>query len=128
MKNKQLGLRLKAIRKQKGFSQESLAEESKVSLKTIQRIENAQNDPTGDTIKRITTALKITPDELLDWTIIDDNNYLRAINLSAYAYLIFPILSILIPSVMWTAKKDKIKDLNTVAKKLINFQITWNIF
>jgi transcriptional regulator with XRE-family HTH domain len=127
MKNKKLGQKLKAIRKRKGFSQEALAEESNVSLKTIQRIENAQNNPTGDTIKKITTALKITPDELLDWNIIDDNNYLRTINLSAFTFLLFPLLSILIPAILWTAKKDKIRNLNSLAKNLLNFQITWNV-
>ena len=127
MNNPQLGERLKAIRKTKGYSQEALAEESKVSLKTIQRIENAKNDPTGDTIQRISSALNISPDELLDWKIVEDKSYLQAVNTSAFTFVIFPILGILLPAIMWFAKKDKIRDLNTLAKSLLNFQITWNI-
>ena len=38
MNNPQLGERLKAIRKTKGYSQEALAEESKVSLKPFKEL------------------------------------------------------------------------------------------
>ena len=39
-----LGLRIKELRKQKGMSQEFLAEESGLSLRTIQRIENGETN------------------------------------------------------------------------------------
>ena len=53
MKNKNLSKKVKELRKRKGFSQEELAENSGLSLRTIQRIENGETEPTGETLKRI---------------------------------------------------------------------------
>ncbi|WP_298236849.1 DUF4870 domain-containing protein [uncultured Algibacter sp.] len=125
MKNKTLALQVKSLRKKNGFSQEELAETSGLSLRTIQRIENGETESRGDTLKRLATTLNVTPDELVDWTVKEDNGYLQALNLSAFAFLFFPLLGILIPFIMWVAKKDKIKSLNKSAKSLVNFQITW---
>jgi len=44
--------RVKELRCRKGMSQELLAEESGLSLRTIQRIENYESEPRGDTLKR----------------------------------------------------------------------------
>ena len=65
METKGLGQKLKTLRGQRGMSQEYLAEESKVSLRTIQRIENNESTPTGETIKRIANALEV---QLLELT------------------------------------------------------------
>lgn len=69
MKNKYLSLKGKDLRKRKASSLEDLSENSRVSLKTIQRIENGESEPTGETLKRISTALNVNPEELVDWTI-----------------------------------------------------------
>lgn len=127
MKNKDLALKVKELRSRKGMSQEVLAEESGLSLRTIQRIESGETEPTGETLKRISNALNVSPDELIDWTIKEDRGFLKALNLSALTFLIFPILGILIPSIMWLSKKDKLKGINKIAKDLINFEITWTI-
>lgn len=127
MKNKFLSKRVKELRRRKGLSQEELTENSGLSLRTIQRIENGETEPTGDTLKRISKALNVNPEELTDWTIIEDRGYLKAMNLSALTFILFPLLGILVPSIMWIAKKDKLKDINKVGKNIINFQITWNI-
>ena len=50
MKTKKLGQKLKELRATRGMSQEYLAEESRVSLRTIQRIESNESEPTGETI------------------------------------------------------------------------------
>ncbi|WP_418603392.1 DUF4870 domain-containing protein [Hwangdonia sp.] len=127
MKNKNLANRVKALRKRKGFSQEELTENSGLSLRTIQRIENGETEPRGDTLKRLANALHVTPDDLIDWTVQEDNGYLQALNLSALSFLFFPLLGIIIPLIMWISKKDKLKDVNVLAKSIINFQITWII-
>lgn len=127
MKNKVLAERVKKLRGRKGYSQELLAEESGVSLRTIQRIENGETEPTGETLKRIANALNINPEELIDWTITENKAYLKALNLSALTFLVFPILGILVPTIMWVSKKDKIKGINKTAKELINFEISWTI-
>ena len=127
MKNKNLAKRVKELRKRKGLSQEELTENSGLSLRTIQRIENGETDPTGETLRRIASALKVNPDELIDWTIKEDTNFLKFLNLSALTFIFFPILGIIVPLILWVSKKDKIKGINKIAKDLINFQITWSI-
>ena len=127
MKNAHLSARVKELRNKKGMSQEVLAEESGLSLRTIQRIENGDSNPTGDSLKRLSNALDVNPDELIDWTIKEDKKYLIFLNLSALTFLFFPMLGILVPFILWTSKKDKIKNINKLGKGLINFEITWTI-
>jgi transcriptional regulator with XRE-family HTH domain len=57
--------RILAIRKSKGFSQELLAEQSGVSLRTIQRVEQGETVPRGHTIQALATALEVPLDALL---------------------------------------------------------------
>lgn len=127
MDNNHLAQRVKRLRIQKGMSQEFLAEESGLSLRTIQRIENGESNPTGESLKRIASALNVTPDEIMDWSIKEDKKYLTFLNLSALTFLFFPLLGILIPFILWTSKKDKIKNINRLGRALINFEITWTM-
>jgi transcriptional regulator with XRE-family HTH domain len=127
MKNKNLAKKVKELRKRKGFSQEELTENSGLSLRTIQRIENGETEPTGETLKRISNALNVSPEELIDWTIIEDKGFLKAMNLSALTFILFPLLGILVPLIMWISKKDKLKNINIIGKNIINFEITWTI-
>ena len=127
MTKNHLATKLKTLRHQKGMSQEVLAEASGLSLRTIQRIENGYTNPTGDSLKRLANALNINPDELIDWAIKEDNSYLVYLNLSTLTFLFFPLLGIIVPFMLWTSKKDKIKGINTLGRDLINFEITWTI-
>ena len=128
MNNQNLAIKIKDLRNRKGFSQEQLAEESKLSLRTVQRIEKGESIPRGDTLIKLTQALGVTPDDLLEWTDIEDKGYLTLLNLSALTGLLFnPLLGIIIPLVMWILKKDKIKFVDNYGKKIISFQITWTL-
>ena len=127
MKNIELAKRIKEMRNRKGFSQEELSEISGLSLRTIQRIENGETEPLGDSLKRISNALNVNPEELIDWTIKEDRGYLKTLNLSALTFIFFPLLGILVPFIMWITKKDKLKDLDKIGKDLINFEITWTL-
>ena len=55
--------KIKHTRKIKGLTQEDLAEQAKINLRTIQRIENAENVPRGKTLNLICQALEIDPAE-----------------------------------------------------------------
>ena len=127
MSKNNLAIRLKELRNQKGMSQEVLADEAGLSLRTIQRIENGETNPTGESLKRLSSALNVNPDELIDWAIKEDKRYLTFLNLSALTFLFFPMLGILVPFILWTSRKGKIKDINKLGKDLINFEITWTI-
>ncbi len=127
MNNLNLAQRVKELRNRKGLSQEVLAEESGLSLRTIQRIENNETEPRGDTLKRLAIALDSSPDEIVDWKIQEDHNYLTLMSLSALGFLFFPLLGIIIPLTMWIYKKDKLKNVNELGKSILNFQISWTL-
>lgn len=127
MKNNELAQRLKTLRNRKGFSQEELSEKAGLSLRTIQRIENGETEPRGDSLKRLALAFDVPLDEIVDWTIQEDNGFVSSLNLSALSFIVFPLLGILVPLIIWISKKDKIKKVNEVAKDLLNFQITWTM-
>lgn len=57
---------LRKLRKNKGLSQEKLARLAEVANNTIIKIEAGKNqNPTLDTLKKITKALEVTVDELI---------------------------------------------------------------
>jgi uncharacterized Tic20 family protein/DNA-binding XRE family transcriptional regulator len=127
MKNKELAQRIKTLRNRKGFSQEELSEKTGLSLRTIQRIENGETEPRGDSLKKLAFALDVSSDEIIDWTLQDDTGFLTSLNLSALSFIVIPIFGILVPLIIWISKKDKIRKLNETAKDLLNFQITWTM-
>ena len=125
MKNIDLAKKIKELRTRKGFSQDELAETAQINLRTVQRIEGGETEPRGDTLKRLANALTVTPDELIDWAEQEDKGVLIMLNLSALSFIAFPILGIIVPLALWFLKKEKIKNLNEMGKRLLNFQITW---
>lgn len=125
MDRENLSSKIKSLRKRRGLSQEQLADESVLSLRTVQRIENGESVPHGDTLRKLTQALGVNPDDILEWAPSEDKGYLTVFNLGGLGFLFHPLLGIIIPLVMWILKKDKIKLLNDSGKKLINFQITF---
>lgn len=119
--------KIKQIRTQKGLSQEKLAEKTNLSLRTIQRVENGKSDPRGNTIIRIAEALNVTIDTFFDFQKEEDKTYLATLHISALSFLLFPLLGIILPLLLWISKKDQIKSLTSHAKTLLSFQITWTI-
>jgi transcriptional regulator with XRE-family HTH domain len=78
MESKILAKRLKELRALRGMSQEYLADESRVGLRTIQRIENNESEPTGETLKRIAIALDVELSELIGLNFITETGDLKA--------------------------------------------------
>ncbi|WP_418602310.1 helix-turn-helix domain-containing protein [Hwangdonia sp.] len=68
-----IGNKISERRKAKGLTQEELAELSKVNLRTIQRIENDENEPRGKTLILICEVLDINVEDLLN--IKNETNY-----------------------------------------------------
>lgn len=127
MKNKELAQRIKELRNRKGFSQEELSEKTGLSLRTVQRIENGETEPRGDSLKRLAMAFNVSPDEIIDWTVQEDKGFLISLNLSSLSFFLFPLLGIIVPLIIWISKKDKIRNVNEIAKEILNFQITWTM-
>ncbi len=127
MKNKKFANKIKELRVRKGFSQAELSDKSGLSLRTIQRIENGETEPRGDSLKRLTAALGVSPDEIVDWHLVEDNNILCLLNISQIGFIIFPFLGIIVPMAIWILKKDKIMNVDKTGKSILNFQITWTV-
>jgi transcriptional regulator with XRE-family HTH domain len=130
--------RISEYRKERGLSQEALAELAGVNLRTIQRIENGKSIPRGFTLKAIADALnkpleEFSMGETSSATLTVSNedhedDFLQAqlINLSAFSYLFIPYLSALIPFVLWRNKKH-IPKVYEAGRQTVNFQILWTI-
>ena len=61
---KQLGARIKKLRKDKGFSQEQFAEKLGIATRTLCGIEIGKNFFTADTLEKILVTLDVTPQDL----------------------------------------------------------------
>jgi|SRR5690554_5155896 len=124
---KTIGQKIAEIRKQKGLSQEELSENSKVSLRTIQRIEKDETDPRGATLKAVCEALQINIEDILDYGKHEDKTYLIFLHLSVLVFWVIPFGNIILPLILWLNKKDKIVDVNIQGTNILNFQIVWTI-
>ena len=109
------------------MSQEELADVTGLSLRTIQRIENNETEPRGDSLKRLAQALNTTPDAIIEWRVEEDPNYLIMMAFGSFAFVVFPLLGIVIPLVLWILKKDKMSAVDHLGKAIINFQLTWTV-
>lgn len=57
--------RLAALRKERGLTQQALADRVQVHLTQINRYESGDSQPTLDVIRRLAIALNVTADELI---------------------------------------------------------------
>ena len=127
MDKTQFSENVKKLRTGRGLTQEALAEKSRLSLRTVQRIEGGEVNPRSETLIMLSNALGVSPAELADWSVNENKGYLALLNLSSLSFIIFPILGLIMPLILWVSQKDKIQGLERSARKTINFQITWNI-
>lgn len=76
--NERIGAKIKNLRKNKGFTQEILAEKSELSTRQIVKIENGQSTPTIQTLRSITKALEVSFNELFDNDSYDSIDIVRS--------------------------------------------------
>ncbi|MBK1897342.1 helix-turn-helix transcriptional regulator [Chryseobacterium paridis] len=131
--------KLKTEREQKNLTQEELAEKSKISVRTIQRIESG-TEPKGHTLRALAQALEIqesalqnimipalTSDEVKTETKEEQPavNYalIKIINLSSLPFIVIPPFNILVPLLLMF----KMKQRNKTSKQIISIQILWTI-
>ncbi|WP_297335553.1 helix-turn-helix domain-containing protein [Algoriphagus sp.] len=119
-----IGKKLKNYRVKAGYSQEELAGQAGVSLRTVQRFENGETTPRGDTIKRLFQIFGKSPEEVLDWSHEENKGFLYTLVLSGLLFLFSPLLGLVIPLVLWLNRRNKIAGVDYLGKKLINFQLT----
>jgi uncharacterized Tic20 family protein len=127
MKTTSPASKIKTLRQRLALSQEELANKCKLSLRTIQRIETGETTARGDTLRRLAEALNTIPEELTNQEISVNNTHLVWMNLSAFGFLIFPLLGLILPLAFWSLEKDNKEQVDAVGKRIINFQISWLI-
>ena len=119
-----IGKKIYEARKIKGFTQEDLAELSKINLRTIQRIENNKSEPRGKTLNLICNALEIDLNEFQE---INQN---RKINIfSILLNLIFYfLLNLLLAFIIGYLSLDSEANLNSrIGAFLLSFFIPFYI-
>ncbi len=130
--------KLKTLREQKNLTQEELSEKSKISVRTIQRIESG-TEPKGHTLRALAQTLEIDESLLLKEEVIifPENNevttevaeepetinysLVKMINLSSLLFVVVPPLNILAPFLLMFFMKQR----NTLTKQIISLQMFW---
>lgn len=132
--------KLKAIREQKNLTQEELSEQSKISVRTIQRIE-AGTEPKGHTLRALAQALEIEEIELQQdqpqaFSETDEvelergeeetpinYSYIKIINLSSLIFTLLPPLNIFVPLILMHSMKQR----NSLVRQIISVQMIWTV-
>lgn len=125
MNENQLAQKIKALRKRKGYSQEALAEISGLSLRTVQRIENENQNPSGDSLKRLSSTLGVSPDYLLEWEPNENPNFLLILAFSPILCIVNPFLAIIVPLILWSIQKNQIRGVKSLGVKILKIQTIW---
>lgn len=159
--------RIVSLRKSKGFSQELLAEQSGVSLRTIQRVEQGETVPRGHTVQALATALEVplevlltepapaaevaapiaeagtgllvpaVPEATLPAPVAElpaassaqrpDPHFLQLLNLSALSFLVLPFLNLVVPWLLWRARRHDTEHADELGRRVLGFQILWQV-
>jgi transcriptional regulator with XRE-family HTH domain len=110
-------------REKLNLTQEELAINSGISVRTIQRIESGVK-PKGYTLESLCKALVISKEDLLKEESEKINKQLiKYINLSSILLLIVPLGSIIMPLILMRWKKE----INAVTKQIVSIQILWTL-
>lgn len=128
-----LAKKIKQLRKEKGYSQDKLAQKSGLGLRTIQRIEQGYSQARAETLRLLAEALEVEIKDLIEEESTSEkpeenySGYLLALHLSPISVLVFPFLNVLVPCILWIAKKNESKKIAKEGKKILNFQLSLSI-
>lgn len=128
----QLGEKLSKARKRKGISQELLAENASISLRTIQRIETGRVSPRPHTLKTLAETLGVAIEDLHTDPIAPPEQSehviatLRSINFSALTGLVIPLSNLVFTIILWRQNRNNAL-VKEAGKKIIGFQLLWTL-
>ena len=115
MKQPDLGLKVSELRKEKGFTQEQLAEVCEVTPRTIQRIEGGEVEPRAFTRNSLSNVLEF---DLGKNDLENERFWIAALHLSSMFCIV------LIPLLIWSWLKTRSFQVDKHGRQVMNFQIT----
>lgn len=121
------GQKIAQGRKNIGISQEELSQLSRVSLRTIQRIEKDHVSPRPFTLKTIAESLNIDLKELQPEVVNNDKSVILLLSISTLFTLGLPPGNLLFPWLIWRKNKASIH-VDRVGKRILSLQILITIF
>ena len=115
MKQPGLGLKVSELRKEKGFTQEQLAEVCEVTPRTIQRIESGEVEPRAFTRNSLSNVLEF---DLGKNDLENERFWISVLHLSSMFCIV------LIPLLIWSWMKNRSYQIDKHGRQVLNFQIT----
>ena len=109
---------IKTARKAQGLTQQELADEAGVSLRTVQRIERETEEISGFSLRQICNVLDIPLEKIImqnvDKVSIDNNQTvsIRNLYLSSLTFIIFPLLGFIVPAAVGLSKTNRSPNYN----------------
>lgn len=124
-----IGAKIKELRTLKGLTQEELADQTGLSVRTIQRIESGDVDPRTYTLTALAEALEVDLEVFTSKKIDspksfsqDAYNWVILMHLSGILTFVFP------PLLIWLFKKDELAEYEQHFKDIMNFQLSIFIY
>jgi len=128
MRQAEIGKKISDLRKQKGMTQEDLADACELNVRSIQRLENGEVEPRSSTLKLLSAALDY---EFKPYTETEDakkENKLEESLLIISVHLSSIIPLVIYPLIIWIWKRDELPQLAEHAKLAINFQLSMFLY
>ena len=119
---------IKSARKAKGLTQQELADQAGVSLRTVQRIEKGTEEISGFSIRQITTVLNIPLENLImqnvDQLSVDSNQIgsVKKLYLTSLTFILNPIFGVIVPTIIGASKQNKSDFYKREFKRLLLIQ------
>ncbi len=108
-----------------------LSQKTKLSLRTIQRLETSDKLPKGHTLNQLSEVFNM-PSKTLQNKFESitkekkaDASSIRMINLSVLSFLGIPFGNIILPIILWK-KNQKSELVDKIGRRIINFQIIFS--
>ena len=124
-----IGAKIKELRLRKGLTQEELADQTGLSVRTIQRIENGEVDPRTYTLNALAEALGVELESLTSISVKtpatfskDPYNWIILLHFSGIFILLLP------PLLVWIYKRNELMEYEQHFKDIINFQLSMFVY
>ena len=136
--------KITAARRAIGLTQEELASRARVTVRTIQRIENGQSFPRMHTMRTIADALGMPYSEINPVQQPEEestqqgtnsvtagadpsatHHFLHLVCLSCFSYLVIPYVHFLVPRYLTKREKQLSDPVLSFARKIVRVQIWW---